>query len=674
MGLQTSGQTVTRDFVIERQNGSTVPQTPLVVATRVVSEEEPLRLDARYFRFDAVDGSGAAPTSGFLTVCDETGLVSAAQCGWGTVVQIDPSQPLQLKELLYPGIGVKNGTTIRGYRSQTFNGPELYTCDLEDWDAFRVTGQAIRFTGFRLHGPNGDSRCSPVNENQSNNSDGIEVDRMPDGSLPLPSVWIDHMEISHWPSFGSGAGLFVAYGLPGFPGTPNVTLAGSCTGCAYPDTPIALMVGNFMHNDTYEVGTGGPIFAQIRANVFYGWANQPATSRQMSCDGGYAAMDNLFLTEVVECSSVGRKCSSDDVDMHGSLNYGSWHHGLVGDYFDVGWNTFLRTSSPLEANVNQRGYSCRFTAIHNNVFLQSKQGNAITQDYNAPVLYNNSLGAQDPTQGHLLVGDFDGDGIDDVFMATGAAWYYSSGGQAEWRYLNRASDAASSLLLGDFDGDGRTDVLAVHGPNIDVSWAGVSAWQTINQTAWPLADLAVGDFDGEGRSDLLLATGKQWFVASGGQNWKSWPVPYTDTIPNLRFGHFTDNFTAECATQTQILSVQNGQWQVTCLGLNSWKPIGPAPVDSVTGLVAGDFEGDGYTELAQSGLLGWQLTSPGRNSSWSLPVIGPIQSPPIGNFQGGKQDGMIVWSDKHFYYAHACTNQYPCPQNKPQLLSRQPMR
>jgi hypothetical protein len=59
---------VSRDFVIERQNGSTVPQTPLVVGMRDLWEEQEMRIDARYFRFDAVDDSGAAPTSGFLTV------------------------------------------------------------------------------------------------------------------------------------------------------------------------------------------------------------------------------------------------------------------------------------------------------------------------------------------------------------------------------------------------------------------------------------------------------------------------------------------------------------------------------------------------------------------------------------------------------------------------------
>jgi hypothetical protein len=43
-------------------------------------------------------------------------------------------------------------------------------------------------------------------------------------------------------------------------------------------------------------------------------------------------------------------------------------------------------------------------------------------------------------------------------MATAAAWYYSPGGVAEWRYLNAQADAIGNLRFGDFDGDGRTDV------------------------------------------------------------------------------------------------------------------------------------------------------------------------------------------------------------------------
>jgi hypothetical protein len=686
MGLQTSKNTVTRDFVIERQNGSTVPQTPLVVATRVLGEEEPLRIDARYFRFNAADGSGAPPTSGFVTVVDEASLFCAAQCGWGTVVQIDPSQDLVLTTPLLTNVTVRDGTTVRGYRSQTFNGPEMLTCVAPQYNSlpagdlpfFLATGNEVRFTGFRLQGPDGDSRCGQVTNSAS--EPAIEVSR--NDLAALPSVWIDHMEISHWPN---DPGVFVA------DPNQNAQLNPSTPPGLPTDTPAVLMVGNFMHNNQTGVNSGGALFSQIRANVFYGGENQlqPVSSREGGCLGGYAAMDNLFLTET-------GKHSSDDVDMHGSFSLNSdassWDSGLTGDYFDVGWNTFLKTVDVINpfglvngnfiANVNQRGSSCRFIGIHDNVFLQA-EGTAIRDAGNAAVEYGN-INEQDPAQ-LLLVGDFDGDKVDDVFLATGAAWYYSSGGQAEWRYLNRAHDPASALLLGDFDGDGRTDVLAVHGPNIDVSWAGVSAWQTINQTAWPIADLAVGDFDGDGRSDLLLTTGTQWFLASGGRNWKKWPVSYPDKIPNLRFGHFTDR----CGTQTQILRVQKGQWQVTCLGMNSWKPIGAAPVDSANGLVAGDFAGNGFTDLAESVFISsnpsgqapqpgplyqWQYTSPGHGSSWSPlgTYSSPIQSLPIGNFQGGKQDGVITWGpglvpDNYFYFTHA-------PQNQPQLLSRQVMQ
>jgi len=662
MGSQTAGK-VTRDFVIERQNGSTVQQTPLVVVTRDLWEEEPLRIDARYFRFDAVDGSGASLTSGFLTVADETHLVCAAQCGWGTVVQIDDHQPLALTQLSSI-INVVDGTTIRGYRSKTYQGPEIQTCvdpNGIDWPAFQTTGRAVRFTGLRLHGPNADSRCWPVIENHSANQNGIQVIPSDNPSLPLPSVWLDHLEVSFWPASG------ILVGDPGFVGDPNAKPI-PCDTCPYPETPEARVIANVIHDNVYGSNTNGGKFTHNRANVFYGNLNQPVTVREMSCNGGYAAMDNLFLSESSEVSS-------DDVDMHGSLNPGHWYGGVVGEYFDVGSNTFLlKDKDNFVANVNQRGASCRFTMVHDNVFLRSA-GDAIHDPYTpAPLIsYNNSFDAQDPTLGPLLVGDFDGDGIDDVFLATGAAWYYSSGGQTEWRYLNRASEGATALLVGDFDADGRADVMTLHGSNIDVSWAGVSAWQTINSTTSPLSDLAVGDFDGDGRSDLLLATGTEWFFASGGQKWVPFAA-YTDRISDLRFGHFTDK------SKTQILRVRNHRWQITEWGMTSWTDIGEAPTDSVSDLVAGDFDGDGFTDLMQSIaiLLGrhlpryqWTYTSPGHGSSWSVfgTYFGPIADLPIGRFEGGGQTGVITWGNNSFYYTHGVGAQHVS-----QPLSTQVMR
>ena len=43
-------------------------------------------------------------------------------------------------------------------------------------------------------------------------------------------------------------------------------------------------------------------------------------------------------------------------------------------------------------------------------------------------------------------------------MATGATWWYSSGGQMPWTYLNTSTRRLSEVRLGYFDDDNRCDV------------------------------------------------------------------------------------------------------------------------------------------------------------------------------------------------------------------------
>ena len=108
---------------------------------------------------------------------------------------------------------------------------------------------------------------------------------------------------------------------------------------------------------------------------------------------------------------------------------------------------------------------------------------------------NSSTPFPDPGA-HLAVGDFDGDGAADLFMATGTAWYYSPGGAAEWRFLNAQSERINSLLFGDFDGDGRTDIVMQYGSRLLVSWGGESDWEVLNPGPIKgfLNEMAVGKF------------------------------------------------------------------------------------------------------------------------------------------------------------------------------------
>ena len=114
------------------------------------------------------------------------------------------------------------------------------------------------------------------------------------------------------------------------------------------------------------------------------------------------------------------------------------------------------------------------------------------------------------------VGDFDGDGRDDVLLATGQALYYSSGGATEWRYLNRSALPLSAFTFADCDGNGTTDILTRVGSQWWVSWNGSSSFTTVNPPMFVgsgsyARDDVRGDFTGDGVPDRLHYGGDRYF-------------------------------------------------------------------------------------------------------------------------------------------------------------------
>ena len=103
---------------------------------------------------------------------------------------------------------------------------------------------------------------------------------------------------------------------------------------------------------------------------------------------------------------------------------------------------------------------------------------------NVLVVWGNEFGASDPMS-MLGTGDFDGDGIQDPFLATGAAWYYRPGGILEWRFLRSSDQKLNQLTLNDVDGDGRTDVVYRAGPWIMASWGAISPGDKIGEEPLP---------------------------------------------------------------------------------------------------------------------------------------------------------------------------------------------
>lgn len=640
VGGQATGP-VTRDYVVEPANNFTTHRTPLVVGTRDV-------VDGEYFRFRAVDGSEARPHSGFVTVSSEIDLDRELSTGgWGKVIELDDRQPIRLSGDASKTIPA--GVTVRGYRKYTYQGPEIFRCSNSTQAAFVLTEEHVRLTGFRFRGPADDFiRCPSYVRPRADGNDvwvnAIEIYANTTTNT-LPRMLIDHIDLGYW----NGSGIDVTgpdAGPNPDPPNPDDDYLTDCPKppLSYPRPTKVRAIGNFLHHlNPYGVVTGAGAFALAKGNVMYSVRNHAIASSGAKTTG-YIAHDNLLLSP----------SGSHEIDVHGSLHRTHWYGGIAGNYYDVGWNTILGLKKSYngnsKVNFSLRGTPCHRVDLHHNIFRRSEGKSIESQTLDAPNKLKrlaNTFNQWAPLS-DLGTGDFDGDGIDDVFVGTGAAWYFSSGGRAEWRFLNRMPEKASALRFGDFDGDRRTDVLAIHNGEVQISWAGGSPWQTVNVVAWSLSDLAVGDFDGDRHSDLFLATGAEWFVAPGARNWAPYSAqPYLTT--NIRFGEFTGD------RKTDVVAVVGGKWRILTKhsGFEQWIALHPSLSGSLAGVIAADFTGDGKSDLARSPIGGWWISAAGM-AGWtklrstpfpSDPSMTSILGKPVGRFYDGNSSAdVVLWS------------------------------
>jgi hypothetical protein len=135
----------------------------------------------------------------------------------------------------------------------------------------------------------------------------------------------------------------------------------------------------------------------------------------------------------------------------------------------------------------------------------------------------------------IYVGDFNGDGMDDVVQHTNEslALYTSRGSDVEPRWVSTAQlpgwdffTAGDRFLVADFDGDGKDDLYVYNFSDFDIPFFGMlrstgDGFECVRRfdqvlPGWdamaPGDQFFVADFDGDGRDDLYAFNGKDFDV------------------------------------------------------------------------------------------------------------------------------------------------------------------
>ena len=238
--------------------------------------------------------------------------------------------------------------------------------------------------------------------------------------------------------------------------------------------------------------------------------------------------------------------------------------------------------------------------------------------------------------GETGVGDFDGNGIDDVFYTDGSTWWVSWDGVTPWVVLNTpaiSDHTIADLGFGDFNGDGRTDVFHIIGSQWRYSSGGNSGWTNLAALTGAGRELVFKDFNGDGETDVFLNMGIHWLVSwSGLSSWTVLRIPDINT-DQLGFGHFDDD------GKTDVFWNDGLEWKVSWNGTSEWeilKTLGSAAEE----LELGDFDGDGITDVFWADGSHWHISRRGT-SDWETIANSGYTRPKLffGDFNGdGKTD------------------------------------
>ncbi len=232
------------------------------------------------------------------------------------------------------------------------------------------------------------------------------------------------------------------------------------------------ILDNFIHHnqaiggDGYGVFVGHGAHALIARNVF-DW-NRHAITGDGREGTGYAATHNLVLENGGLHRWIpfpGFWTYTHQFDMHGRDHCGvasiwsdaQYNCGPAGHTVLIRRNTFFFNN---DHSIKLRGTPAVGMFVGSNVFAWDFAASfAMTQTESGLVEEPGNIYGYNGKQ-TLGTCDFDGDSVNDSFMATGQTWWYRSGTTGPWEFMNASTKILAELELGFFDADNRCDVFA----------------------------------------------------------------------------------------------------------------------------------------------------------------------------------------------------------------------
>ncbi len=217
---------------------------------------------------------------------------------------------------------------------------------------------------------------------------------------------------------------------------------------------------------------------------------------------------------------------------------------------------------------------------------------------------------------NMASGDFDGDGIDEVLTAFSVGVIYKSpdgyklggGGNTQIAYITEDLNnlqMTKGFAIGDFDGDGDDDVITAfdnlcylsdNGLNLGSSPIAYNGQQYVHK-------FAVGDFDGDGDDEVLTAfSEKIIYKSEDGFNLGSSPIAYNSSSLQEVRAFAVGDFDGD--GDDEVITAFDNTCYLSEDGMNLGGGIGEGNTQVVyigqryvVKMVVGDFDGDGDDEV-----------------------------------------------------------------------------